>query len=177
MSTTRITDLPDNITMQKEDTMTSGYQPMNIHPNPYLNPDQPETPQFKLPSRDIPMNTLAFSTDEQMIPNYIPEKKLTVDFVNEYDNMNTLKSHQSTKHKKRLIETLLDEFQLPLIAMMIFFFFQLPIVHTLIAKYLKFLPIFHSDGNMNLYGISFITILYGCAFYVATKAIHTVSEL
>jgi hypothetical protein len=172
MSTTKISDLPDNITIQKED-MTSGYKPINIHPNPY---QQPETPQFQLPSRDIPMNTLTFSNDEQTIPNYIPSKK-TVDFVKEYDDTKNLSSHQSAKHRKRLIETLLDEFQTSIIAIMIFFLFQLPVVHSIIFKNLRFLPIYNSDGNPNISGFALNSLLYGCIFYLACKGIQTVGDL
>jgi len=201
IATTRISDLPENITIQLDSNYgqpeATGYKPMNIHPNPYdksldnqippplpqaKQPTKsqyiPETPQFQLPSRDIPIDTSGYSYDENIQPNFIPKPKLTVDFVKDYENTNErdLQEHRSRKHRKRMVDDLLEEFQIPLLVVFLFFLFQLPILNTLIYKRLSFLPIFHTDGNPNFYGYVLKSLLFGSAFYFITKTTHFISE-
>ena len=86
----------------------TNYVQMNVHPNPYGHgppqhgaigmPQQTHTmrpsnnpfvgqgePQHQLPSRDIPQDTLQFSNDPEIVPNYIPPAKVASDFVKEYE--------------------------------------------------------------------------------------------
>jgi len=116
-STTRIDELPDNITMRipSEEQKTPTYAPMNIHPNPYGNSLQPNimplpqskpdnrarpvylpqehreivhnTPHMRMPSRDIPMDESMYQNDEEIQPNYIPRAKLTGDYVKDYEEI------------------------------------------------------------------------------------------
>ena len=90
-NTTRIDDLPENITMRMPNDEAQTYSPMNIHPNPYGNSLQPNVmplPQSKpdpkvrfqednshvrLPSRDIPMDQSMYQQDEEIQPNYASE--------------------------------------------------------------------------------------------------------
>jgi hypothetical protein len=116
-STTRIDELPDNITMRipSEEQKNPTYAPMNIHPNPYGNSLQPNimplpqskpdnrarpvylpqehreivhnTPHMRMPSRDIPMDESMYQSDEEIQPNYIPRAKLTSDYVKDYEEV------------------------------------------------------------------------------------------
>jgi len=202
IATTRIADLPENITIQMDsnygDSDVTGYKPMNIHPNPYGNSIQnqvppplpqakqptksqyvPETPQFQLPSRDIPIDTSGYSYDENVQPNFIPKPKLTVDFVKDYEQTTDkeFREHHSKKHRKRMIDEMFEEFQIPLLVTFLFLLFQMPILHTLMYKRLSFLPIFQSDGNANFYGMFLKSLFFGCAFYFITKTTAFISEL
>ena len=116
-STTRIDELPDNITMRipSEEQKNPTYAPMNIHPNPYGNSLQPNimplpqskpdnrarpvylpqehreiahnTPHMRMPSRDMPMDESMYQNDEEIQPNYIPRVKLDADYVKDYEEI------------------------------------------------------------------------------------------
>jgi hypothetical protein len=195
IATTRISDLPENITVQMDTGFgnSDGYKPMNVHPNPYGNsihpqagpplpqakaPTKPENPQFQLPSRDIPMNTEGYTYDEQIQANYIPKPKLTVDFVKEYEDTTEkdIREHQSKKHRKRMIDNLFEEFQIPLLVAALFLVFQLPVLNTLLYKYFSLLGVFQNDGNANFYGYLLKSGLFGAAFYFIMKTTTIISE-
>jgi len=203
IATTRIADLPENITVQMDTGFGSqdatGYKPMNVHPNPYgnsIHPQAPpplpiakeptksqkiipEAPQFQLPSRDIPMDTSSYAYDENIQPNYVPKPKLTVDFVKDYENTTgkDIREHNSKKYRKRMIDDLFEEFQIPLLIAILYLLFQLPIINTMIYKRFSFLGIFSADGNPNLYGFLLKSLLFGAAFYFIIKTTHFISEL
>lgn len=219
---TRIADLPENITMQLSNTMTSNnnnvgnfnqgsesintnYVPINIHPNPYgistQNPIMPlpqqttgqqfqqntttiqqldqtqiqkemnNIPQVKLPSRDIPTNTINYINDEEIQANYIPKKKLTKDYIEEYETKhnNDLREHEDKKRKEDRLDKILNEIQNPLFITILFFVFQLPIINSVIFKKFSFLSIYNLDGNFNFYGLLLKSILFGSFYYLVQK--------
>lgn len=151
MDTTRIDDLPDNITMRvsDEERKNPTYAPMNIHPNPYGNSLQPNvmplpqskpdnrprpvylpqehreiaqnTPHVRLPSRDIPMDETVYQNDEEIQPNYIPRVNLSSDYIKDYENVTEDNIRQ---HEKQKANTSMVD--------MIFTQFQLPILVALL---------------------------------------------
>jgi len=160
------------------------YQPLNIHQNPYGIPEPSDT---QLPilnqgggsggfSGDSmqrtppPMMNRGFTEsfqDEQSIPNHVPSAKLTTDYLREYEDrmVKMTDEHQKEKHRKELIGSLYDEFQTPILIGVLFFLFQIPIINTLMFKYLNFMKIYNDDGNLNLYGIMFKSILFGLTYF------------
>jgi len=230
-STTRIADLPENITIQMggpvqpqqymqqpintrqpmdmadaEKNLT--YSQMNVHPNPYGNQvqaiamsipqppqlqqsmqgngylppsyqmQQPDAPQYKLPSRDIPRNTDGYMQDIEITPNYIPAPKLTSDYIRDFqeDEEKTIKSHKQKKHRERLIDTVLTEVQMPVFIGILFFIFQMPLIDVLIFKRFSFMRIYNEDGNFNFYGLFFKSILFGFSYTILTKGLEIVSS-
>jgi hypothetical protein len=219
MSTTRITDLPENITLSP---MTSsggpsagGYQSsvppqlspmntrqspsedlnitytqMNVHPNPYGNPQQPQMmpppqvqyqqPQYRLPSRDIPLETDMYTQDTTITPNYIPPPpKLTGDYIRAYeeDDEIQIKNHKQKKQKERFLDTVMTQLQIPIFIAILFFIFQMPIVNTMIFKRFSFLSIYSADGNFNFYGLFLKSLMFGFAYFGLTKTIDYVSDI
>jgi hypothetical protein len=113
--TTRIMDLPENITMQmnpttRGDGMNTSYSPMDMHPNPYGHPPPSaasiptpssvppqqmqqqmpqQMPQQTLPSRDIPQDQGSLVQDIQVQPNYVPPVpdtvRTTAEYMKQYD--------------------------------------------------------------------------------------------
>jgi len=177
------------------------YVPMNIHPNPFGNSIQPDMipppeyqtsqlkndfvpqeqqtmlqnmPQVRLHSRDIPMDQAAYQQDEAVQPNYIPKPKLTGDYVRAYEEATekAIRKQEKKKEHEGKIDQTLSDVQLPVLVAFLFFIFQMPIINTLLYKYLKFLPIFHSDGSMNLYGILLKSSLFGNTFFVIQTIIN-----
>ena len=210
-TTTRIADLPENITLQPNmsgsnsgmsQSMQNTYIPMNIHPNPYGSQDgvpppmnisqqeqqyqheqqeqqyQQEQPQYKLPSRDIPMDTSYHNHDEQIRPNYIPKTRLSSDYVLDYEKVNESKYKMTNdiKHKTRLIDNIMIELQNPIFISILFFIFQMPIINSCMMKYLSFLMIYNEDGNFNFYGILLKSMLFGTMFYSSNKFIDYISD-
>lgn len=224
-NTTRIADLPENVSVQLQDNHqysnsvgTGGsngldvptYKPMNIHPNPYGNSIQPDvmphpeskplsninqqfsyhqsglipdqeirsTPQMRLPSRDIPMDTTSYNNDEEIQPNFIPKPKLTSDYVRQYENLNDdkIKTHEKSKKRAIFIDDILSELQIPLLISFLFFFFNLPIINTVIFKRFSFLNIYNTDGNVNFYGIFIKSLVFGTVYYFLQTTIHFLTD-
>ena len=170
------------------------YQPLNIHQNPYGIPEPTDTQlptiqvrgdvnmgggsggfggdsmQRSLPAmmnRGMPQDTESYQNDENMIPNHIPSAKLTTDYLREYeDRMSKMSTeHQKDKYRKDLIGSLYDELQTPILIGVLFFLFQIPIINTLMFKYLSFMKIYNDDGNLNLYGTMFKSMLFGFVYF------------
>jgi hypothetical protein len=224
IATTRIADLPENITVQmppgtrmeynqppppnftnnrEQQEPNTTYTQMNVHPNPYGIPQQnnvmslpqttqqpknqylptynmpPNEPQYKLPSRDIPVDTTQYLNDEQVQPNYIPMQKLTSDYIKDYEDENEInvKEYRQKKHRESLIDTLFTELQTPIFIAILFFIFQMPMINTLMYKNLSFLKIYNSDGNANFYGLFIKSVLFGALYYGFSKFTNYISEL
>jgi len=229
-STTRIADLPENITMsihptaqgftqgfqQGQGSMTGGipsintrqppeehnlvYSQMNVHPNPYGNPQQPQmmplpqqtqspymqqqqdaTPQYRLPSRDIPRETDMYMQDEAIQPNYIPPppQKLTGDYIRDYEDTEDveIRNHKEKKHKERMMDTLLTEFQIPIFVAILFFIFQMPAVNTLLYKRFSFLSIYNADGNFNFNGLFLKSAAFGLSYYSLSRIVEYLGSI
>lgn len=230
-STTRIADLPENITMSVHPPVQQGqgfaqgfpqvqgqgsiggipslntrqqpeehnpvYTQMNVHPNPYGNPQQPQmmplpqqtqpqyaqqesAPQYRLSSRDIPRETDMYMQDEAIQPNYIPPPpKLTGDYIRDYadEHEDDIRNHKQKKHKERMMDTFLTEFQIPIFVAILFFIFQMPAVNTLLYKRFSFLSIYGADGNFNFYGLFLKSIMFGSAYYSLSRIIEYMSSI
>ncbi len=164
--------------------MGQQYQPLNIHQNPYGIPEPTDTqlPMLNqgggsggfsgesMQRAPPPMMNRGFTEsfqDEQAIPNHVPTAKLTTDYLREYEDrmVKMTDEHQKDKHRKDLIGSLYDEFQTPILIGVLFFLFQIPIINTLMFKYLSFMKIYNDDGNLNLYGFMFKSVLFGLTYF------------
>lgn len=222
---TRISDLPENITMQMpnnftqnnggtipsidgtrgnfENASSTNYIPLNIHANPYgisaqnpimPNPQQPNVqqmnqvsqleqlstqqqyelqniPHVRLPSRDIPTDTLQYSNDAEIQPNYIPKTKLTKDYIREHEDITEKKllDYERAQYRERRMDDIWNDLQVPIFIAVLFFFFQLPIINTILFKRFSFLSIYNDDGNFNFYGLVLKSILFGGFYYIVQK--------
>jgi hypothetical protein len=188
---TRISDLPDSGFQRdpgsRGGSMQNQYQPLNVHQNPYGIPeptdrqlpplmsggsggftgDSMQRAPPSMMNRGAPHDTDSYQNDEQVVPNHIPSKKLTTDYLREYEDRMAKMSieHQQEQHRKDLVVSVYDELQTPILIGVLFFLFQVPIINSLMFKYLNFLKIFNEDGNLNLYGILFKSILFGVVYF------------
>jgi hypothetical protein len=123
----------------------------------------------QLPSRDIPQNTTSITHDPQVQPNYIPPTKpeqmdyinnaeQPEDMINNY-NMNTLRNSS--------LDEMYNEIQTPLLLGALFFLFQLPFFKKFLFSY--FPVLFANDGNLNINGFLFTSVLFGLMFYTCNK--------
>ena len=234
--TTRIADLPENITVQMPSynpnmnqsppqqnqlfESPTNYTPINVHPNPYgisvqnpimPPPQQPITQhtnsmnqfeqitvqkpkqyineqqqielqnmqQQRLQSRDIPIDTITYSNDEQVQPNYIPKVNVNNDYIRDYEQTTEkhIRQHEEKKYRESKIDQLLTEFQTPIFICVLFFLFQLPIINTLIFKRFSFLSLHNEDGNFNFNGLIFKSMLFGLLYYSVQKLTTFISEI
>jgi hypothetical protein len=194
--------VPNNANMATG--LPTNYVPINVHPNPYgisaQNPimphpqqQQPIYPQQqnvhiseeqvmqmqqRLPSRDIPRETTDYLHDEQVKPDYLPNSKKEDDYVRRHEDMSekNLREYEEKNKRERKLDMLLTEFQTPIFVMMLFFFFQLPIINTMIFKRFTFLSIYNDDGNFNFTGLFFKSFVFGLSYYISQKVTTFLSE-
>ena len=189
-------------TMTQQDT-GGNYNPINVHPNPYgiseknaimPNPEQTiqpqktpqenmyldnnpmgDMPQQRLPSRDIPMDTTKYAQDNQAQPDYIPRQEHMKDFVREHEHMNVdnVLKHEQKKSRIEKIESLLNEFQTPVLIAILYFIFQTPYLDKIVFKKFSFLNLTNMDGNFNIYGLITKSLLFGFSYY----AFYTITTM
>jgi hypothetical protein len=126
-----------------------------------------------LPSRDIPMSSSSVTQDAQIQPNFIPSST-NDNYIEDGDNMNDMIYYNKQSNRQDSLDSLYNEIQIPLLLIVLYFIFQLPIFKTTVFKYLPFLC--NKDGNMNLRGLIFTSILYGTVFYLLSKLINQFSQ-
>lgn len=209
MSTTRISDLPENVTLQptanpggmfppaletrapdklSNDVMNSQttYVPLNVHTSPYGHPPQPpngQMPAFteshagggggdpgqqRLPSRDIPMNQLEFQQDAEIKANYVPRSRLPSDYIRDYEQKDPGRDRRQVERRKVTLQTAdewYERLQIPILVALLFFIFQMPVFNTFLRKNFTFLTLYNDDGNFNIVGLVFKSILFGTMFY------------
>jgi hypothetical protein len=132
-----------------------------------------ETGVTKLPSRDIPRNT---EQDPHIQTNYIPSTNSNQeqgnqghqDYIENNENMdNMIQNYNKKMNKNDSLEDIYNEMQNPLLLAVLYFLFQLPIFKKILFKY--FSVLFSKDGNYNINGYLFTSILFGLLFYLLTK--------
>ena len=125
----------------------------------------------KLPSRDIPMNTNNISVDPQVMPNYVPQPPPSIpDYIDDYDKtsnmVNTLRNNKG-KQSNDSLDDIYNEVQTPLLLAVLYFLFQLPFFKKFLYTYIPFL--FSNDGNYNINGYLFTSMLFGILFHLLMK--------
>lgn len=122
----------------------------------------------QLQSRDIPRNTENIIQDPQIQPNYIPPNRETEDYIGDYeDNDEIISKYNRRVEQDSSLDQLYDEIQVPLLICILYFLFQLPIFRRLLFKY--FPVLFFRDGNINIYGYLFTSVLFGTLYYFISK--------
>jgi hypothetical protein len=128
-------------------------------------------PHVRLPSRDIPIDSTQYLNDEEVQPNYIPKTKLTKDYIREHEDVAEKKliDHERKKHRESKMDELWSEFQIPVFIAFLYFFFQLPIINTMLFKRFSFLSIYNEDGNFNFNGLLLKSMVFGGFYYLVQK--------
>jgi hypothetical protein len=122
----------------------------------------------QLQSRDIPMNTEEYTQDTTVQPDYIPAP-VNIDYIKEeeYTAANIIHNYDRKNNTNNNLENLYNEIQIPLLIGVLFFMFQLPFFKKVLYKYFPIL--FFQDGNQNLYGLFFMSILFSIIYYFIYK--------
>lgn len=116
-----------------------------------------------LPIRDVPRNTESVVSDQQTVPNYIP--KNPVDYIREHheNTRSFIDHHARSVNQSESLDVIYDTLQVPILLAILYFTFQLPVMRKYLLLYLP--SIFNKDGNHNLSGLLFISILFSCTYY------------
>jgi hypothetical protein len=170
------TQKPNQQSMMQQPYSTDNNQSSGGIANHYYANDL-DNIQQRLPQRDIPMDIAQHTQDIEIQPNYIPKPKVTADYIREYQETTDkkIKEYETNKKMERRTESLFDEIQMPILVVLIYFIFQLPIINTFIFKKFAFLSIYKEDGNFNLTGLLLKSILFGGLYYGLQKSILFVS--
>lgn len=122
-----------------------------------------------LPSRDIPQNTLPIQSDKGIIQNQVPINNN--DYIgNIIDRERIIKENNKKENAKDNMDYIFESFQIPLLLSIMYFIFQLPAVRK---NLLTFLPaLFNKDGNPNLYGYLFNSIIFGLSYFGIQNALN-----
>lgn len=122
----------------------------------------------QLPSRDIPMNTTSHSNDAQIQPNYIPSIERQMDYIKDYEQTNDMiDNYNKNMSRNNSLDDMYNEIQTPLLLAVLYFLFQLPFFKRILFGY--FPVLFSNDGNYNINGFLFTSILFGLLFYLLNK--------
>jgi len=128
-----------------------------------------------LPSRDIPQNQEGIVRDAQIQPTYIPPPQ-KVDYINHHEqNEDILNNYQKQMNQSNSLDTMYDELQTPILLCVLFFLFQLPFFKKYLFAYVP--GLFLNDGNYNIYGFVFISILFALVYYILCKTTSVFTKI
>jgi len=166
-----------NIALTAQETMT---QP-NQQPQTGMSLDQTTINQIvnslqqatlagatQLPSRDIPMNTNNIAADPQVMPNYVPPHPPLQDYIRNHEQTSDMiNNYNRGKQINNSLDDMYNEIQTPLLLAVLYFLFQLPFFKRFLYTYIPFL--FSNDGNYNINGFLFTSIVFGMLFHLLMK--------
>ena len=128
-----------------------------------------------LPSRDIPMSQNRIHMDNQVDSNYIPQQQQN-DYIQNHDTeQQYLDDVRRNAIKKDNLDIIYDELQTPVLIALLFFLFNLPFFKKSLFEYGFFL--FNKDGNYNVYGFAFTSVLFGLSYYILKSILSHFSAL
>ena len=122
-----------------------------------------------LPSRDIPQSSLPIQSDKGIIQNQVPINNN--DYIgNIIDRERMIKENNKKENAKDNMDYIFESLQIPVLLSIMYFIFQLPSVRK---NLLTFLPaLFNKDGNPNLYGYLFNSIIFGLSYFGIQNALN-----
>ena len=123
----------------------------------------------QLSSRDIPMNTNNIAADPQVQPNYVPPPPQNQDdYIKSYEQTSDMVDRYNTNlNRQNSLDDMYNEIQTPLLLSVFYFLFQLPFFRKFLYSYFPIL--FSNDGNLNINGFMFSSVLFGLIFYGLNK--------
>lgn len=149
---------------------------VNIQYSPDINSilkEASENGSTSLPSRDIPNNTISIQNDNNIIQNEIPNSNNNDYIGNLISNEEMIKNRNINNNKKDNIDYIIESIQIPVLISLLYFIFQMPVIRKNIFLLLPMF--FNKDGNPNLYGYLFNSILFGLLFLLIQKALELIN--
>jgi hypothetical protein len=126
------------------------------------------TGSTQLPSRDIPMTTTGHSTDPYIQPNYVPPCQNNIDYIKNFEQTpEMINEYNKNEKNQNSLDDMYNEIQTPILLAVLYFLFQLPFFRKFLFSYFPIL--FSNDGNMNINGFLFTSIIFSLFFYLLNK--------
>lgn len=135
----------------------------------------------KLSSRDIPQDTTQVTMDEQQHPNHVPghgpnaqSSVHNQDYIEQYDTMETMLANRKRKDtQEERLNRIYEEFQTPILVVVLFFMFQLPFVSKTFKSYM---PNLWVEGKPTLGAYIIQASLFGVSYYGIRQVIQFLSQ-
>lgn len=116
-----------------------------------------------LPSKHIPNQKAQVNFDPNVKVNYIPPVENN-NYIEDDDTFEEIvKQSQRKEQNDMRLEQIYDEFQTPILGMVLYFLLQLPYIQKIFIR--NFPSLFNKDGFHTLSGYMVQTALFGMAFY------------
>lgn len=125
----------------------------------------------QLMSRDMPTTSNHIVQDQQVDVNYVPPVQDDQEdyLVKEEDDEDIMNAYNKKVSKENQLDKFYEDLQTPLMLAILFFMFQLPFLKK---QLFVFIPaLFMNDGNYNLYGFLFISVLFAAIYQLITKSL------
>jgi hypothetical protein len=123
----------------------------------------------QLSSRDIPMTSTGHNIDPNIQPNYVPPPpQHNMDYIKDYEQTSDMvNNYNKNNQRQNSLDEMYNEIQTPLLLAVLYFLFQLPFFRKFLFGY--FPVLFSNDGNLNINGFLFTSVLFGLLFYFLNK--------
>ena len=123
----------------------------------------------QLSSRDIPMTSTGHNIDPNIQPNYVPPPpQHNMDYIKDYEQTSDMvNNYNKNNQRQNSLDEMYNEIQTPLLLAVLYFLFQLPFFRKFLFSY--FPVLFSNDGNLNINGFLFMSVLFGLLFYFLNK--------
>ena len=171
-------NISNNINLSATETRNSQNQNQNPNQNSGLSLDASTISQIrtslqeasihgatKLSSRDIPMiSPIDPSVQTDYVPPPPPYQK---DYIRNYDDSDIIQDYNHNKQNQNSLDEMYNEIQTPLLLGVLYFLFQLPFFKKFLFQYTSFF--FSIDGNLNLNGFLFTSLLFSIIYYTLNK--------
>jgi hypothetical protein len=199
VSSTNIADLPTNNIQQAPQQndnsqnmsmniseQTTEYKPLNENKAPSM-PDMNSMNEImnqtnniasngnlELPIRDVQIDNGIRQTDQETNNEYMVNENHP-DYIDSWENnQEMIYNQEKIDNQRDSLEVIYSEFQLPILIMLLYFFFHLPVVNKWFHKNLTFC--FMKDGNMNFQGYILKSIIFAGLFYFIHRNITFISK-
>jgi len=129
-----------------------------------------------IPTRDIPMNQMALTHDDQIKPNYIPPMDPNEhDYIREHSSMSEIvRDNARSQNRMDSLEAIYYDFQIPILLGVMYFIFQMPVFR---AQLLHFIPsLFGSDGNFNMIGLAGTSAMFAVCYFIIITIFNKLGE-
>lgn len=129
----------------------------------------------QLPTRDVPMNPLLHTQDNEAQPNHIPEERNPTDYVQQFANIEqAVKQGANNEKNDNFMENIYEEIQTPLLIFVLFFIFQLPSVSKQFNN--QFPILLSNDSSLTLKGYIVKSFIVALLFFIIKKGVTHFSE-
>jgi hypothetical protein len=128
---------------------------------------------LRLPSRDIPQDTLSITNDQQVHSNFVPQHTNN-DYITEHQTTEEiLRLNAKKQNDNETLDKIYSEISLPLMIAVFYFLYQLPIVRKTLFS--TFPMCYSKSGDMNMSGFLLNSTIFGLAVYGTHKLVKYLS--